>query len=442
MPNINIGLIGYGGIGRVHAAAWRAIPFHYGLPADSINIAAVATTRQSTARAAADEIGIDAYSADYRKLLDMPEIDAIDICTPNNSHCEIALAAASAGKHIYCEKPLAMDAQEAAQMAEAVTQAGVKAQLTFNFRFFPALARARQLMDAGFCGRLFSFRGRYHRSSYIDASKPMSWRLRRDITGGGALFDLGSHILDLLYYLLGDFSAVNATLDTLIPRRPVAAGADEMAAVDVDDIALLQARAQNGALGSVEISRMGTGATNDVVVEIFGDQGAIRFDLSEPGWLQVYDARAGAAQRGFTRIEAVGKYEGQRAPDWSMTPGFMRAHAECQYQFVRAIWGDVQPAPSFADGLHVQRIMAAAEESSRRGWLGGCVKLNYRERRGRRGLIFVIRPIIPSIFASRRGDSVSRPLPLMRGKADKEGESPPRPYRLCALCALCSSVFL
>ncbi len=367
MSKLKIGLIGYGGIGRVHAAAYRAIPFHYGLPADSIDIAAVATTRDSTALAAAEEIGCQHYSADYRDLLALPEIDAVDICTPNNSHHEIALAAAAAGKHIYCEKPLAMNAEEAAQMTAAVAKAGLKAQLTFNFRFFPALARAKELMDAGFCGRLFSFRGRYHRSSYIDAAKPMSWRLQREVTGGGALFDLGSHILDLLYYLLGEFSAVNATLDTLIPQRPAAPGASQMAPVDVDDIALLQMRTPAGALGSVEISRMGTGATNDVVLEIFGDQGAIRFDLSQPGWLQIYDARESERERGFVKVQAVGKYAGQRAPDWSMTPGFMRAHAECQYQFIRAIWEDRQPAPSFADGLHIQRVMAAAEASSSRG---------------------------------------------------------------------------
>ncbi|MCY4466850.1 MAG: Gfo/Idh/MocA family oxidoreductase [Chloroflexi bacterium] len=367
MPNIKIGLIGYGGIGRVHAAAYRAIPFHYGLPADSIQISAVATTRESTARAAADEIGCDEYSADYRDLLARDDIDAIDICTPNNSHHEIALAAAAAGKHIYCEKPLAMNESEAFEMAEAVRAAGVKAQLTFNFRFFPALTLARQLMAEGFCGRAFSFRGRYHRSSYISADKAMSWRLQREITGGGALFDLGSHILDLLYYLLGDFAAVNATLDTLIKQRPIAAGQGETAPVEVDDIALLQARLADGTLGTVEISRMGTGATNDVLLEIFGDKGAIRFDLAEPAWLQVYDVREGDRVRGFRKVEAVGRYAGQRAPDWSMPPGFMRAHAECQYQFIRAIWDDNSPEPSFVDGLHIQRIMAAAELSSARG---------------------------------------------------------------------------
>ncbi|MDE2749554.1 MAG: Gfo/Idh/MocA family oxidoreductase [Chloroflexota bacterium] len=371
MPKIRIGLIGYGGIGRVHAAAYRAIPFHYGLPADSIEIAGVATTSRETAKRAAQEIGCGFFTDDYRELLTRGDIDAVDICTPNNSHHDIALAAAAGGMHIYCEKPLAMNATEAASMARALRAAGVKSQVTFNFRFFPAVMRARQLMESGFLGRLFSFRGRYHRASYIDSDKPMSWRLQRAVTGGGALFDLGSHILDLLYFVLGEFDSVSGTLDTLIKQRPVAKGSAETAPVDVDDIALLHARTLDGTLGTVEISRMGTGATNDLSFEIFGQEGAIRFDLNEPAWLSVYDARDGAGplggQRGFRKIEAVSRYDGQRAPDWTMSPDFMRSHAECQYRFIRAVWDDTATSPSFDDGLHVQKIMAAAERSSETG---------------------------------------------------------------------------
>ncbi len=371
MQKIRIGLIGYGGIGRVHAAAYRAIPFHYGLPADSISIAGVATTRSATAERAAEEIGCQFFTNDYRELLARSDIDAVDICTPNDSHHEIVLAAAAAGKHIYCEKPLAMNVAEALSMAKAVAAAGVKGQMTFNFRFFPAITRAKQLMDEGFVGRVFSFRGRYHRSSYISSDKPMSWRLKREFTGGGALFDLGSHILDLLYYLLGDFAAVNATLDTLIKQRPIASGSADTVPVDVDDIALLHARLPDGTLGTVEISRMGTGATNDVTFEVFGDKGAIRFDLGDPAWLYVYDARDAESPlggaRGFRKIEAVGRYDGQRAPDWTMAPGFMRVHAECQYQFIRSIWEDKPTSPSIADGLHIQQVMDAAERSSQSG---------------------------------------------------------------------------
>lgn len=368
MPKTSIALIGYGGIGRVHAAAYRAIPFHYGLSADSIQLVAVATTREETARKAAAEIGCDIDTADYRELLERDDIDAIDICTPNNSHHEIVLAAAAEGKHIYCEKPLAMNTAEAQSMSKAVEAAGVKAQLTFNFRFFPAITRAKQLMDEGFVGEVFSFRGRYHRSSYISRDKALSWRLKREITGGGALYDLGSHVLDLLYYLLGDFNSIYGTLDTLIKERPVAAGASEKGPVDVDDIALLQARLPGGALGTVEISRMGTGATNDLVIEIFGDKGAIRFDLAEPAWLHVYDTRDVdhplGGKRGFRKIEAVSRYDGQRAPDWTMSPDFMRCHADCQYHFIKSIWEDRPTSPSFADGTQVQKIMEAVERSS------------------------------------------------------------------------------
>ncbi len=371
MKPIKVGLIGYGGIGRVHAMGLRDIPFLYGLPADAVQIVGVATTRPETAQKAAKEIGCDFWTADYHALLARPDIDFVDVTVPNHAHAEIVIAAAQAGKHIYCEKPLAMNVAEGQQMVAAVAAAGVKTQMTFNLRFFPALSRARQLIDAGFLGNLFSFRGRYYRSSYIDPNKPISWRQQKAIAGGGALFDLGSHVLDLLYMLLGEFGAVQATLETLIKERPVAAGSAEKVAVDVDDIALLQARLKSGTLGLVEISRMGTGFTNEVVIEIFGDKGAIRFNAAEPSWLEIYDTRDNdspfGGMRGFKKIEAVQRYGGAKSPDWSMAPGFNRSHAEGLYQFCRAIWDDKPATPSLADGLHIQAIMAAAEASATSG---------------------------------------------------------------------------
>lgn len=368
MKPINIGLIGYGGIGRVHALAYRAIPFYYGLPAATVKIVGVATTQPASAQKAAQEIGCEFWTDDYRALLARPDIDVVDVTTPNHVHAEIVIAAAQAGKHIYCEKPLAMTVAEGQRMVAAAAQAGVKTQMTFNLRFFPAVARARQLIESGFLGNIFSFRGRYYRSSYIAADKPLSWRLRKDVSGGGALFDLGSHILDLIYYLLGDYSAVQATVDTLIKARPVAAGANETAPVDVDDIALMHVRMASGILGLIETSRMGTGFTNDLPVEIFGDKGAIRFNLADPAWLEVYDVRDAESplggMRGFRKIEAVGRYPGAKSPDWTMAPGFERSHAECQYQFLKAIDEDRPAAPSLADGLHIQTVMEAALRSS------------------------------------------------------------------------------
>ena len=368
MKPINIGLIGYGGIGRVHALAYRAIPFHYGLAANSVRLAGVATTRPETAQTVAAEIGCDFWTADYRELLARPDIDVVDVTVPNNAHAEVVLAAAAAGKHIYCEKPLAMNVAEGQRMVAAATAAGVKTQMTFNFRFYPAIMRAQQLVSEGFLGRIFSFRGRYYRSSYIDPAKPISWRQRKAMAGGGALFDIGSHILDLLYSLMGEFAAVQATLDTLIPTRPAAAGSGDLVAVDVDDIALLTLRTKSGVLGVVEASRMGTGLPSDIGFEIFGEKGAIRFSGLDPAWLEVYDVRDAdkptGGMRGFRRVETVNRYVGQKAPDWTMTPDFLRTHAECQYQFLRAVADDRPTQPTLADGLHIQAVMAAAERSS------------------------------------------------------------------------------
>ncbi|HRA68325.1 MAG TPA: Gfo/Idh/MocA family oxidoreductase [Caldilinea sp.] len=366
-----IGMIGYGGIGRVHGMAYRSLPFHYGLPADTFRIGGVATTRAETAQAAAAELGCDFWTADYHELLARPEIDAVDICVPNHLHAAIVEAAAAAGKHIYCEKPLAMNVAEAQRMVAAAARAGVKTQMTFNFRFYPALLRAKQLVDDGFLGRIFSFRGRYYRSSYIDPTKPISWRQQKAIAGGGALFDIGSHILDLLYSLVGEFASVQATLDTLIEERPAGAGSTERVAVDVDDIALLTLRTKTGVLGVVDASRMGAGLTNDIGFEIFGEKGAIRFSGLDPAWLEVYDVRDAdkptGGMRGFRRVETVNRYAGQKAPDWSMAPDFVRTHAECQYQFLMAVAENRPTQPTLADGLHIQAVMAAAERSSQAG---------------------------------------------------------------------------
>jgi predicted dehydrogenase len=371
MKQLGIAMIGYGGIGRVHAMAYRDIPFHYGLPADTIKLVGVATTRPETAEKAAREIGCDVWTTDYRELLARDDVDLIDCSVPNYKHEEVVTAAAEAGKHIYCEKPLAMDVAEGRRMVEAVARAGLKNQMTFNNRFFPAIIRAHQLVQAGFLGHVFSFRARYYRASYIDWEKPLSWRLRKDVSGGGALFDLGSHVLDAVYYLLGEFGSVQATLDTLIKERPIGAGSAEKAPVDVDDIALMHLRMADGTLGLIEVSRMGTGVTNDLQIEIFGDKGALRFRSEDPSWLEVYDTRDPekplGGMRGFRKIETVQRYEGQKSPDWSMTPSFVRSHAECQYQFLKAVAEDRPASPSLEEGLRVQEAMAAAIRSSAEG---------------------------------------------------------------------------
>jgi len=371
MQPLGIALIGYGGIGRVHAMAYRDLPFHYGLPADTIRLVGVATTRRETAERAAREIGCSVWTDDYRTLLGRDDVQAVDICVPNFWHEEIVSAAAQAGKHIYCEKPLAMDAAQAWRMVQAVEEAEVKGQVCFNFRFAPSVLRARQLVDEGFTGKLFSFRGWYHRASYISAQKPLSWRLSREVSGGGALFDLGSHVLDLVQYLAGDVGQVLATLETRITERPLAGDPAQRGRVDVDDLALLQLRLTDGTPGTVEASRLATGAVNDLMVELFGDQGALRLDLGDPNWLYVYDVRNPdkplGGQRGFTRIETVQRFAGQLAPDWTQAMSFVRGHAESQYQFLRAIWDNRPAQPDLRAAAQLQEIMEAAQVSAQAG---------------------------------------------------------------------------
>lgn len=368
MKELGIALIGYGGVAQVHAMAYRAIPFHYALPSVTFNIVGVADNNPKAKDIATGETKCATWTTDYHELLACEDVDLVDICVPNHLHEEVILAAAGAGKHIFCEKPLAMDVSQGRRIVAAVERAGVKNQLNFNFRFYPAVTRARQLIESGFLGRVFSFRGCFYRSSYINPEKPLSWRLKKDIAGGGALFDLGSHLLDLIYYLLGDFGSVQSTVDTLIKERPVAPGSQEKGPVDVDDIVLMQARMANDTLGSIEISRMGTGATNDMKIEIFGENGAIRFSAEEPSWLEVFDVRDSdqptGGMSGFRKVQSVGRFEGHKIPDWSMAPGFVTTFAESQYKFLKAVSEDTLPAPSFKDGLHIQKVMQATLLSS------------------------------------------------------------------------------
>jgi len=368
MKELGVAIIGYGGVARVHGMAYRAIPFHYGLPAGLVKIVGVADSESKSAEAAAKELGCGFWTTNYRELLARADVDVVDICVPNHLHEEIILAAAAAGKHVYCEKPLANSVAQGKRIVDAVEKAGVKNQLNFNFRYYPAITRARQMISEGFLGQIFSYRGCYYRSSYINPNKPLSWRLNKSIAGGGALFDLGSHILDLIYYLMGDFASVQATVDTLIKERPIALGSKEKAPVDVDDIVLMQARMADNTLGSIEISRMGTGATNDMKFEVFGQNGAIRFSTAEPSWLEVFDVRDSeqptGGMSGFRKVQAVSRFEGHKAPDWSMAPGFTTTFVESQYRFLQAVSDDLQPLPDFRDALHIQQVMQAALLSS------------------------------------------------------------------------------
>ncbi|MFP4056115.1 MAG: Gfo/Idh/MocA family protein [Candidatus Brocadiia bacterium] len=371
IPELGVGMIGYGSMGAIHTYAYRSLPFLYDPPPVQPRFVAVCTAHEDTARRAAERGGYKHAATDYREVVDDPDVDVVHVCTPNAAHRDACVAALEAGKHLYCDKPLARNLAEAEEVAAAAERAaGVRHQMTFQCRFLPATLRAKELVDEGFCGRLFSYRAGYLHSGYIEPSRPMSWRLDRQAAGGGALLDLGSHIIDLMRHLAGEMARVSARCATFIPERPTADGGT--APVEVDDLALLMVELADGALGTIEASRLATGVQDELKFDIHGNQGALRFDLMAPNWLYAYDHRDApgphGGDRGFKAIQTVQRYPRPAAlPSPKCPVGWVRAHIACLHNFLTCIVEDRPARPSIHDAIAVQRVMAAAYQSSRTG---------------------------------------------------------------------------
>jgi len=372
MRELRVGLIGYGFIGRVHTLAYQSIPFYYDPPPCKIRLVGVASGHEESCRRAVAQAGYEFWTTDWRELVERDDIDVIDCCAPNFLHKEIVIQALQNGKHVYCEKPLAMNLAEARQILEVQKRSRTKAQVVFMYRFIPAMMRAKQLVEGGFLGRPFSFRAAYLHSGYIDPSRPLTWRLDKAKGGGGALFDIGSHVLDLVRFLLGDFKSVFAATETFFKERPLPDAPGKVGKVEVDDLSLLLLRMENGALGTLEASRVATGANDELRLEIHGDRGALRFNLMDPNWLEVYDVRDPGepigGNRGFKKIKTVQRYPrpgGFPGPKFSI--GWIRYHIASLYSFLTNIVEDRPCSPSLEDGVRIQEMMEAAYLSAERG---------------------------------------------------------------------------
>lgn len=364
-------MAGYGSIGRIHTLSYRELPMLYPGKLPKIHLAAVCTARQETARAAAEEGGYALWVTDVEELARQASVDVVDCCTPNHLHRPTLLAAIAAGKHVYCEKPLALNAAEAREIVREAGKAGVSVGLTFNYRFVPAVMRARQMIADGALGEVYSFRAEYYHTGYQDPLRPLTWRMKKELSGGGALVDMGSHLIDLIRHLLGEFTSVNAVTRTFIRERPIERGSRQLGEVTVDDAAWLQVRLQGGSVGSIEVSRFATGTLDDLKLEIFGSKGALRFNLMDANWLYWFDAtRAGGfmgGDQGWTRLETVQHYRGASTPPARSILGWTRTHAECQYTFLRAIAEGRDPEPGILDGLRTQLVMEATYASAQSG---------------------------------------------------------------------------
>jgi predicted dehydrogenase len=366
MKQIGIGMLGYGGIGKIHTSCYRQLPLLYPGKLPEIVLEAVCTSSPETADRAAKEGGFRRGFSDRAELLKQEEVTVVDCCLPNYLHREALLEAFTAGKHVYCEKPMAVDAAEARQIAAAAKEHGVQVGVTFNFRFVPALMRAKQLIDEGMLGKVYSFRAEYFHTGYQNPDRPMSWRMRKELSGGGALVDLGSHVIDLVRHLLGEFVSIRAMTRTFIEKRPAARGSRTKEPVTVDDAAWLEVCLQSGGIGTIEVSRFATGALDDLNVEIYGEKAALMFRLMDANWLYWFDAtRPGSPmEQGWIRLETVQHYPGASLPPPRSIVGWTRTHAESQYAFLRAVAENSTPRPGVIDGLRCQLIMDAAYRSA------------------------------------------------------------------------------
>ncbi len=369
MAAIGIGLVGYGYIGRVHTLSYRELPLYYPEAFSKLSLAAVCTSRKETAQAAAAEGGYSSWFTDVGELVSDSGVTVVDCSTPNHQHRQTLLAAIAARKHIYCEKPLALDGAEAREIAREAQKAGVSVGITFNFRFVPALMRAKQMIAAGLLGEIYTFRAEYYHSGYVDPQRPLVWRMKKELSGGGALVDLGSHLIDLVRHLMGEIESVRAVTKIYIPQRPIEPGSQTLGEVTVDDAAWLQVRLAGGNLGTIEVSRYATGSLDDLNLEIFGSKGALRFNLMDANWLYWFDAgKAGGflgGDRGWTRLETVQHYKGAAVPPARSILGWTRTHAECQAAFLRAVADGREPEPGIRDGLATQLVLDAAYASAR-----------------------------------------------------------------------------
>lgn len=374
---LGIGMIGHAFMGRAHSHAWRTAPAFFELPLQP-RMVAVAGRRPEATAAAAAALGWSDAVTDWRELLERDDIDLIDICTPGDTHEEIAVAALQAGKHVLCEKPLANSVAEAERMVAAAAAAPeLVAMCGFSYRRLPALTLARRIVADGRLGSIRQIRGQYLQDWLSSPDVPLTWRLDRTKSGSGSLGDIGAHILDAAQWISGkQIVGVSALLETFVAERPLAGelvglgGSAEQGApkgpVTVDDAALLTARFEGGAIGIFEATRFALGHKNTIRLEINGTDASIAFDFTDMNALQFYDEAGPTDAHGFRRIDvtdAVHPYTGHWWPAGHGL-GYEHGFVHQAVDLVDGIAKGVAPAPTFADALVVQRVLAAVESSA------------------------------------------------------------------------------
>ena len=375
-PQLGIGMVGYSFMGAAHSQAWRTAPHFFDLPLHP-ELRVLGGRDLEGVSAAAAQLGWQSVETQWRELISRADVDLVDICTPGDTHAEIAVAALEAGKHVLCEKPLANSVEEAEKIVAAADAAasefGTVAMVGFTYRRVPAIALARKLVAEGRIGQVRHVRAQYLQDWLADPASPFTWRMDKARAGSGALGDIGSHIIDLAQFIVGrNLTRVSGCMTTFVDERPIPGSAD-LGRVTVDDAAAFLAEFDGGGLGVFEATRFALGRKNSIRLEINGSRGSLAFDFEDMNVLHFLDGDDDPLATGFRRVVVTEPGHAYIGHWWPPGHGLGYEHA-FTHQVVDLLDGIARGtgvSPTFADGLQVQRVLAAVERSSgsNAGWV-------------------------------------------------------------------------
>jgi predicted dehydrogenase len=381
MKQIQVGMIGYKFMGKAHSHAYRDLPMFFPDVTQPV-MKAICGRDLKGVQQAQKQFSWESYETDWRKLIARDDIDLIDINAPSNAHKEIAIAAAQAGKHIFCEKPLALTLADSREMLKAAEDAGVKHMCGFNYRFAPAVQLAKKLVEEGRLGKIHHFRALFLQDWIVDPDFPLVWRLQKEIAGSGSHGDLGAHLIDMAHYLVGGMKEVIGMNETFVKERPIAETMTGLSAkgskdspkgeVTVDDATLFLTRFDNGALGSFEATRFAPGHRCTNSFEINGSKGSVKFDFERMNELMVYFTDDAEDVQGFRRVLATDPAHAYSDAWWppGHTIGYEHTFIHEIVELMQAFQENRQPVPNFVDGVKCQQVLEAVDQSiEKRGWV-------------------------------------------------------------------------
>ncbi len=367
----NIGLLGFGAMGKAHLFSANSIPFYYSGCGFEAKYKSVCTSNISSAKNAKAQFGFDIATDSEDDVIYDNDIDIIDICTPNNLHFETAKKAILAGKHVLCEKPLSVNAEQAMMLDALATEAYAENHqicgMVFNNRHLSSVMRAKELIENNRLGKILSFDFKYLHNSCIDPQRTVGWKQDVHICGAGTLFDLGAHVFDLCRHLCGEFSSIYSKEQIAFAEHKTSDGSIWNTNADEATYSIVTLKC--GAVGTISVGKINIGENDGLTFSVYGTEGSIKFDLMEPDWLYFYDSHAEGGMyggsRGFTKLECLGRYPapGGSFPSPKAPNGWIRGHIASMYSFLNAVNTGRVASPSFSDGAAVQIALDAARMS-------------------------------------------------------------------------------